>query len=73
MQKTALAHLKVRLELLDPRLVLERGYAWLTDQSGKALTHAHDFQVGQLVQATLSDGVVDLQVKGQKARSVADK
>lgn len=72
-QKTALAHLKVRLELLDPRLVLERGYAWLTDQSGKALTHAHDFQVGQLVQATLSDGVVDLQVKGQKARSVADK
>ena len=27
-----------RLGLLDPHLVLERGYAWLTDDTGRALT-----------------------------------
>ena len=52
-----------RLGLLDPHLVLERGYAWLTDDSGRALTHASDFQSKQSVTASLADGQVKLQVK----------
>ena len=52
-----------RLGLLDPHLVLERGYAWLTDETGRALTHASDFQVNQSVTASLADGQVNLQVK----------
>ena len=52
-----------RLGLLDPHLVLERGYAWLTDDSGRALTHASDFQSNQSVTASLADGQVKLQVK----------
>jgi exodeoxyribonuclease VII large subunit len=52
-----------RLGLLDPHLVLERGYAWLTDDKGRALTHASDFQANQSVTASLADGQVDLQVK----------
>jgi exodeoxyribonuclease VII large subunit len=53
----------IRLGLLDPHLVLERGYAWLTDDKGRALTHASDFQANQSVTASLADGQVNLQVK----------
>ena len=53
----------LRLSSLDPHRVLERGYAWLSDDKGQALSHAGQFQPGQSVQATLSDGVVPLVVK----------
>jgi len=56
-------NLSTRLGLLDPHLVLERGYAWLTDESGVALTHSCDFESQQWVTATLADGLVSLQVK----------
>jgi exodeoxyribonuclease VII large subunit len=52
----------LRLSSVDPHRVLERGYAWLSDDTGQALTHADQFQPGQSVQATLSDGVVPLTV-----------
>lgn len=52
----------LRLSSVDPRQVLERGYAWLSDDKGQALTLAGQFQPGQSVQATLSDGVVPLVV-----------
>jgi exodeoxyribonuclease VII large subunit len=52
----------LRLSSVDPHRVLERGYAWLSDDQGQALTHAGQFQPGQNVQATLSDGVVPLVV-----------
>lgn len=51
------------LNLLDPRLVLGRGYAWLTDAEGRALTSAADFQAEQAVTATLVDGTVSLHVQ----------
>ena len=54
---------QVALDLLDPRLVLERGYAWLTDSEGRALTSARDLQADQAVTATLSDGSVGLRVQ----------
>ena len=53
----------LRLSSVDPHRVLERGYAWLSDDKGQALTHVGQFQPGQSVQATLSDGVVPLVVK----------
>jgi exodeoxyribonuclease VII large subunit len=52
----------LRLSSVDPHRVLERGYAWLSDDKGQALTHADQFQPGQRVQATLSDGAVPLTV-----------
>jgi exodeoxyribonuclease VII large subunit len=52
-----------RLGLLNPQLVLERGYALLTDETGRALTHASDFKFKQVVTANLADGQVNLQVK----------
>jgi exodeoxyribonuclease VII large subunit len=59
--------LAMRLDLLDPRLVLQRGYALLTDaQSGHALTSVADLHDGQAVRAALADGEVDLQVVPQR-------
>jgi len=54
----------LRLSSVDPRQVLERGYAWLSDEHGQALTHAAQFQAGQAVRATLADGDVPLKVQG---------
>lgn len=50
----------LRLELLDPRLVLRRGYAMLSDQTGQLITSASQIQGGENVRATLADGTVDL-------------
>jgi len=58
-----LARAALRLASVDPHRVLERGYAWLSDEAGQALTHAAQFQPGQAVRATLADGEVRLSVK----------
>ena len=56
-------HLDLRLSALDPQRVLERGYAWLSDEEGHALTRASQLSAGQSVRATLSDGTVGLVVR----------
>ncbi|MFT4190300.1 MAG: exodeoxyribonuclease VII large subunit [Comamonas sp.] len=53
----------LRLRLLDPALVLRRGYAWLEDGQGQALTQAAALRPGQAVRATLADGQADLAVQ----------
>jgi exodeoxyribonuclease VII large subunit len=62
-QTHRVASLELRLGLLDPRLVLARGYAWLSDAQGQALTQAAQLHPGQAVQATLADGTAALQVE----------
>ena len=57
---------RLRLELLDPRLVLQRGYAWLADLDGSAITRVGQTRVGQALRATLADGEVDLTVSPQR-------
>jgi exodeoxyribonuclease VII large subunit len=57
-----LERLQLRLGLLDPKLVLQRGYAWLNDAQGHAITSASGTYPGQAVRATLADGEVDLTV-----------
>ena len=52
----------LRLGLLDPSLVLRRGYAWLADIQGRTLTSVRQVTVGQIVRATLADGEVDFNV-----------
>jgi exodeoxyribonuclease VII large subunit len=52
----------LRLQLLDPALVLQRGYAWLTNAEGHAVTRASSLVSGDDVQARLADGTVDLKV-----------
>ena len=50
------------LGLLDPRLVLQRGYVWLSDAKGQAITGTGQARPGQSVQATLADGRLQLTV-----------
>jgi exodeoxyribonuclease VII large subunit len=56
---------QLRLEMLDPRLVLQRGFAWLADGQGQAIASVSELDLGQTVQATLADGRVDLQVQSK--------
>ena len=61
-QSDRLDRAALRLELLDPRLVLQRGYALLTDTEGQAVTSARQAHPGDALRATLADGVVDVTV-----------
>jgi len=51
------------LQTLDPALVLQRGYAWLQNAEGKALSSIKEMQMGQQVTAQLADGEVQLRVE----------
>ena len=61
-QQERLDRAALRLGLLDPSLVLRRGYAWLTDTEGRTVTSVRQVTVGQTLRATLADGEVDLNV-----------
>jgi exodeoxyribonuclease VII large subunit len=52
----------LRLQLLDPALVLQRGYAWITDTQGHAVAGVARLAPGDDVQATFADGTADLKV-----------
>ncbi len=56
---------RLRLGLLDPALVLQRGYAWITDTHGITVTRAEQVRPGQALVATLANGAIDLRVDGQ--------
>lgn len=49
-----------RLEAVDPSSVLRRGYAWLADAKGQAITGVDQVKPGDALRATLVDGAVDL-------------
>lgn len=66
-QDQRLERAALRLGLLDPRLALERGYAWLSDAQGQAVTRCSQTAPGQRLTATLADGAVDLVVRSPKS------
>lgn len=57
---------QLRLEPLDPKLVLQRGYAWLADLQGQAISSVRATRPGQALRATLADGEVDLTVSAPR-------
>ena len=68
--KSALSRMQDRLtraerglSLLDPQLVLQRGYAWLADEEGATVVDAAQVQTGQALRATVAKGQIDLTVK----------
>ena len=62
----ALERAGTRLELLDPKLVLRRGYALLRSDAGIPITSVQQTHPGQGVSATLADGEVDLTVRAAR-------
>jgi exodeoxyribonuclease VII large subunit len=61
-QRQRLADAALKLDLLDPKLVLRRGYAWLQDDQGQTVMSRKQLVPGQGISATLADGTVDLTV-----------
>jgi exodeoxyribonuclease VII large subunit len=57
---------QLQLGLLDPTLVLQRGYAWLSNEEGEAISHVGQTRLGQTLRATLADGELDLTVASLK-------
>jgi exodeoxyribonuclease VII large subunit len=57
-------HAELRLRALDPSLILQRGFAWLTRDDGRPVTGVAQVQAGQHLLATLSDGAVAVRVQG---------
>jgi len=62
LQSDRLERARLRLELLNPNLVLQRGYALLTDSQGHAVTSVGQARLGDTLRATLADGVLDVTV-----------
>ncbi|GAB1386747.1 exodeoxyribonuclease VII large subunit [Melaminivora sp.] len=65
-QHQQLQALALRLELLNPQHVLQRGYALLTDAQGQAVTDAAQLRPGDALQARLARGLVDVTVSQRR-------
>lgn len=63
-QAARLDALQARLQALDPQHVLARGYAWLDDGTGGAITSVAALTPGRELRAVLADGSVPLKVLG---------
>lgn len=61
----------LRLSLLDPQLVLERGYAWLSQAQGQPISSVTQLAPTQSIHAILADGVVDLRVDAIRPRDIS--
>jgi exodeoxyribonuclease VII large subunit len=55
------------LALLDPQLVLQRGYAWVTDEAGRTVTSTKKLTLGQALQVQLSQGQAEVTVRDLEA------
>ena len=65
-EKWRLDNAGLRLGSVNPELVLARGYAWLSDVEGRAISSKKQTRMGQQLRATLMDGEVDLTVAAQR-------
>ncbi|MBQ0959455.1 exodeoxyribonuclease VII large subunit [Ideonella sp. 4Y11] len=61
-RRARLAELSAQLGALDPRRVLERGYAWITDADGQPVLRAQGLQPGQALTAVWADGEAGMTV-----------
>ncbi|MFM2342851.1 MAG: exodeoxyribonuclease large subunit [Pseudomonadota bacterium] len=68
-----LALLAARLEALDPQRVLARGYALLGDADGRPVTGITGLAPGQMLQARLADGRLEVLVQAVRRASPAKK
>lgn len=61
-RRQQLEQMATALDMLDPRLVLQRGYALLTDGQGQVVSSTDQARPGQEIRASLSDGELALRV-----------
>jgi exodeoxyribonuclease VII large subunit len=58
-----LTAIAARLQALDPKQVLLRGYAWLADEAGQPVLSIRQLRPQQAVQAVLGDGIAQVRVE----------
>ena len=63
LNKTKLASMAEKLELVSPLGVLKRGYSLTTDDAGRVLKAADDAKVGSLIETRLADGRIKSRVE----------
>ena len=63
--RARLARAALRLGLLDPSLVLKRGYAWLADEDGHVITSPGQTHTWQCIRATVALGTMELRVSAR--------
>ena len=68
-QRLRLEALAGRLGALDPKQVLARGYAWLSDAGGRPVGSVQQLVIGAPLQAVLHDGAADVVVTGVAGRT----
>ncbi len=61
-QQQRLERAGLRLQLLDPSLVLQRGYAWVSNERHEAVTCAQGLAPGQILHLHFSQGQADVSV-----------
>jgi len=61
-QQQRLERAGLRLQLLDPSLVLQRGYAWVSNERHEAVTRAQGLAPGQVLHLHFSQGQADVSV-----------
>ena len=52
-----------RLESLNPRNVLSRGYGMVTDSEGRTVTSIDDIRIGGIVSIQMRDGSATAEIK----------
>jgi exodeoxyribonuclease VII large subunit len=62
-QRTRLLNLGERLDALDPRRVLQRGYALIQDENGVLISAIRQVKLSQEVAVRMADGSFDAQVR----------
>lgn len=62
-EQQRLQWLAQRLQSLDPRQVLARGFAWVSDEAGQPVVSARAVQPGQALQAVWVDGEAAVRVE----------
>ena len=67
-RRDLLLNLERRLAAAHPQQVLSRGFSWLLDSQGQALTRAEQLSAGMPFQAVLADGVADAKVLAVQIR-----
>ena len=60
-----LIELNKNLDILNPLSILDRGYAILTNDSGKAIKSSQEVSRGELLKARLSKGTLEVDVKNK--------
>ena len=61
-ERRRLESIEARLRALDPKQVLARGYAWLTDAAARPVMSAQQLSIDQSLTATLHDGSAQVTV-----------